>query len=277
MKAYFKKLAIVIILFANSSLGSAQADNFDILIKRNSIVGNLVYCTIFLNGQEIGTAFENNNLKIPTGTYKGLMRYNSGHDFVQSDLGKMSIKGDFLLEVSNVPGNQIPILRTDILMHSGNQPKHSKGCILLGPAQKGPDGGAFIDQNHPLRKLRLAFYGTDDPVSCPNKNITITVSDNYSIAGTYTNNEVVSGVAITTELTISKTGTTYSGVYKLMGGGQTDLINIPLINVTNNHLSFSVSVDGQTYTFLGDFTSDFKAINNFKEQTDPSSMTLKKN
>jgi hypothetical protein len=88
-------------------------------------------------------------------------------------MGKLSTKGEFLLEASGVTG------RTDILLHQGNAPKHSLGCILLGPAKRGPDGGVTIGSDHPLRKLRLAFYGTDDPVSCPNKNITITVSDDY--------------------------------------------------------------------------------------------------
>ena len=178
MKSLTTILALVALIFSSATL-SAQPDDFSISIKRNRVVGNLVYCTIYLNGQEIGSAFENNDLKIPTGSYKGLMRYNSGKNFVQSELGKMSTKGDFLLEASNVPGNQIPTLRTNILLHTGNLPKHSEGCILLGPAKKGPDGAVTIDANHPLRKLRLAFYGTDEPTSSPNKNITITVSDDY--------------------------------------------------------------------------------------------------
>lgn len=165
-------LTLLVIAFSSATL-FGQPDNFDIAIKRNRVVGNLVYCTIYLNGQEIGSAFENNDLKIPTGSYKGLMRYNSGHNFVQNEYGRMSKKGDFLLEVSNVPGY------TNILLHSGNKPEHSQGCILMGAANKGPEGGVSIDQNHPLRKIRLAFYGTDEPISSPNKNITITVSDDY--------------------------------------------------------------------------------------------------
>lgn len=170
----FIKSSLVIVLLSIFSVCLAQPENFDIVIKRNSVVGNLVYGTIFLNGQEIGTAFENNDLKIPTGVYKGLMRYNSGSNFVQSELGNMSTKGDFLLEVSDVANN-----RTDILLHPGNLPKHSKGCILLGPVKKGPDGAVTIDSIHPLRKLRLDFYGTDAPISSPNKNISITVADDY--------------------------------------------------------------------------------------------------
>jgi hypothetical protein len=144
--------------------------NFDILIKRNKVLGNLVYCSIYLNGEEIGTAYENNTLKISPGTYKGLMRYYSSHNFVQSSQGRLNTKGDFLLEVSGVMG------RTNILLHSGNKPKHSQGCILLGPVNKGPDNSVFVNHNHPLYKLRLAFYGTAEPISSPNINITITIT-----------------------------------------------------------------------------------------------------
>jgi hypothetical protein len=146
-------------------------DRFDIVIKRDQVKNNLVYGTISLNGEKIGAAFENNDLKIPAGSYKGTIRYNSGRNFVQSELGSMSKKGDFLLEVSNVPN------RTAILLHPGNLPKHSLGCILLGPVNKGPDGAVAISNDHPLRKLRLAFYGADEPIASPNKDITITIKD----------------------------------------------------------------------------------------------------
>jgi hypothetical protein len=149
----------------------AQSEDFTITITRLTVNNNLIYGTISLNSEEIGTAFENNSLKIPSGIYKGLMRYHSEHNFVQSELGKMSNIGDFLIEISNV--NE----RTDILFHPGNKPKHSKGCILLGPISGNPSDGYFVDENHPLRKLRIAFYGTDTPTSCPNKNITIEIVD----------------------------------------------------------------------------------------------------
>lgn len=96
---------------------------------------------------------------------------STGKNIVQKPLGILSAECDFLLEVSNVAG------RTDILLHQGNSPKHTIGCICLGPAQKRPDGTVFIDENHPLRKLRLAFYGTDEPISTPDKKITITIKD----------------------------------------------------------------------------------------------------
>src|SRR5687768_11743705 len=143
-------ITALLALIANITI-YAQPENFDIIITRKSISGKLITGTISLNGEELGAAFENDDFKISEGAYKGFMRYNSGHNFVQSALGKMSKKGDFLLEVSNVPGKQIPKLRTDILLHAGNLPIHSKGCILLGPANKGPDGAVTIGDDHPLR------------------------------------------------------------------------------------------------------------------------------
>ncbi len=173
MQLHFKVILVTIcsIVFSLSVLG--QQSDFNISIVRKRVEGNLVYCSISLNGELIGMAYENNTLKIQTGEYKGIMRYNSGKNFVQSSLGKMSKKGDFLIEASGVLG------RTDILLHGGNAPQHSTGCIMLGPVEKRQDGTRLIDGNHPLRKLRIAFYGTDEPISCPNKNIVITVSENY--------------------------------------------------------------------------------------------------
>lgn len=153
--------------------GSKNAEKFTIRITRDSVKDNLLLGSIYLNSELIGTTYENFNLKIEKGTYTGLMRYNSGKNFVQSSLGKMSHKGDFLLEVSGVPK------RTNILLHGGNQPYHSEGCILLGAVEKKLDGTGYITNDHPLRKLRMSFYGTDNPIACPNKEITIEIVDHF--------------------------------------------------------------------------------------------------
>ena len=166
-----KIFALILVFVSVFACAFTPPAKFDIVIKRGQVKNKLVYGTISLNGEEIGAAFENSDLKVAAGVYKGIMRYNSGKNFVQSALGSMSTKGDFLLEVSNVPN------KTAILFHPGTLPKHSLGCILLGPANKGPDGAITISDTHPLRKLRLAFYGTDEPISSPNKDITITIKD----------------------------------------------------------------------------------------------------
>lgn len=163
--------------FLGAFLCFGQSGNFDIVIARDHVEGNLVYGSISLNGQTLGNAFENNDLKIPAGTCTGLLRYDSGHHLAQGPMGELSNNGDFLLEVAGVPG------RTNILLHQGNLPRHSKGCVLLGPANKGPDGGRWIDKEHPLYKLRLAFYGTEFPDSTPDKTISITITDRGAEAG----------------------------------------------------------------------------------------------
>jgi hypothetical protein len=153
----------------DASTGHKGVVDFNILIIRGAVKDGLVYDQLFVDGESIGNCYENDDLKIPTGTYKGAMRYRSNKNFVGSGLGQMATEGDFLLEVTGVTG------RTDILFHGGNRPKHSTGCILLGPVDKGPDGGVTVDKNHPLYKLRLKFYGEEFPTSCPDKNIVIEI------------------------------------------------------------------------------------------------------
>jgi Family of unknown function (DUF5675) len=153
----------------------AVSEHFHIVIKRESAKGNLVPGLIYVNGKALGRTYENDELKIPARDYVGLLRYHSGHHFVQGPHGAMGTKGDFLVEVSGVDK------RTNILFHTGNQPKHSKGCILLGPinSSKSKSGGVeySVTEESPLRRLRLLFYGTDEPVSSPDKAVKISVID----------------------------------------------------------------------------------------------------
>ena len=151
-----------------------MGDAFHIVIKRGSAKGHLVPGRIYLNGDLLGTTYERKEVQIPAGDYKGLMRYSSSHHFVQSEHGAMKTDGDFLLEASGVKG------RSNILLHTGNKPKHSDGCILLGPISTahGESGNVYkVGDDSPLRKLRLAFYGTDKPISSPNKSVVISVVD----------------------------------------------------------------------------------------------------
>jgi hypothetical protein len=124
-----------------------------------------------LNNASIGQSIENDALKIPAGKYVGYIRYVSKKNFVQGPFGVMSTVGDFLVEVGNVPG------RTGILLHGGNKPWHTTGCILLGAVHKDSDK-AWVEPSDTLFKLRKEFYGTDQPVACPNVGITIEITDN---------------------------------------------------------------------------------------------------
>lgn len=141
----------------------------------------LVKGRILLNGKDIGATFENGDKVIPPGgPYKGLMRYSSSRNFVQGPNGVMSKEGDFLLEVS-VGGS-----RTDILLHAGNLPRHSTGCIALGPATLDPaNGSAAITKDSPLYKLRETFYGTQTPNQSPNKEIVVTVTEGSEFKGSW--------------------------------------------------------------------------------------------
>lgn len=168
----FKSFSVILFFACCFTItANAQSKDFQITIQREEKKNKLVIGTISVNGEGIGTAYENDDLKIPAGTYKGLLRYWSGKGFAQGPFGTYGQKGDFLLEVSGVKG------RTHILFHGGNKPHHSLGCILLGPVNKDASGVRFLDENHPLVKLRNLFYGTDVPNSTPDKNITVNVVD----------------------------------------------------------------------------------------------------
>jgi hypothetical protein len=147
-------------------------ENMTIVVQREKKNGELLTGTLTVNGQIIGKTYENATLMIPAGAYVGNMRYVSGHNFVQGPSGSIAHSGDFLLEVESVPG------RSAILFHGGNKAKHSRGCILLGGVGKDPKTHRpFLENDHPLRKLRRLFYGTETPMACPDKHVAIRVSD----------------------------------------------------------------------------------------------------
>jgi hypothetical protein len=155
-----------------------MSEQFHITIKRQAPQGALVSGTIYLNGTLLGKTYENDDKKIPAGNYAGLLRYRSDHHFVQGPKGIMDQKGDFLIEVSGVEN------RTNILLHTGNQPGQSAGCILLGPINSAAQTGGTVQysvaETSPLRALRLQFYGTDEPTSSPLKTIKISIVDTSS-------------------------------------------------------------------------------------------------
>jgi hypothetical protein len=152
-----------------------MSELFHIIVKRESVKDNLLRGTMYVNDTLLGRTYENDDLKIAANDYTGLLRYRSQHHFVQSAHGAMGKTGDFLVEVAGVKG------RTNILFHTGNKPKDSKGCILLGPIKSSisPTGilTYSVREESPLRRLRLLFYGTDEPVSSPDKNVSVSVID----------------------------------------------------------------------------------------------------
>jgi len=150
------------------ALFKGQKDNKE--VEEMGVVGDLT-----VNGQLMGQVVENEALRIAPGTYKGVLRYGSTKDFVQGPLGKMAQNGDFLLEVAGVAG------REALLLHTGNKPWHSKGCVLAAAAKKSQVNGktvVSISEGSTLRNLRKAFYGSDGtPAVCSNKTIRISIAD----------------------------------------------------------------------------------------------------
>lgn len=140
-----------------------------------TVVEDGVIGRLSVNGRLLGDTLENHALRIAPGVYRGRMRYVSGKNFVQGSLGEMAQTGDFLLEVVDATTR-----RTDLLVHTGNKPWHSRGCILAGAAVKQTVNGKTqvrIADDSTLKALRLAFYGTDTPNACPAKTITFTIND----------------------------------------------------------------------------------------------------
>jgi hypothetical protein len=91
---------------------------------------------------------------IPDGTYGGVLRYDK--------------PDKWRIELTGVPG------RAGVQIHTGNTPDDSEGCILVG-VKLGDDLCSVIDSKKAYDALRSAFYGSPDPVSTPNKTITVVV------------------------------------------------------------------------------------------------------
>jgi hypothetical protein len=164
----YSGFANALLLTGTNAEETRAAERFVVTVQRLRSTDGLISGVISVNGEPIGTFYENEEKKIPAGKYKGRLRYTSGKNFVQGPGGKLGRSGDFLLEVGDVPG------RTDILFHAGNKKEHSEGCIMLGPATQNAKGDRIAPE--PLKKLRLLFYDNQDmPSSTPNKDIDIEV------------------------------------------------------------------------------------------------------
>ncbi|WP_224483470.1 DUF5675 family protein [Robertkochia aurantiaca] len=166
-----KNLLFIILFLVISFSINSQISDFEIKIERLTIEQGLIIGKIYVNGNYIGRCYENEVLKIEAGVYPGVMRYFSSNQFVSGPFGTLGNEGDFLVEVSKVEN------RHNLLFHTGNQPYHSRGCILLGSPIKDSSGIKYLPIDHPLRKLRNLFYGMDNPNSSPLKEVRIILDE----------------------------------------------------------------------------------------------------
>ncbi|HTR41056.1 MAG TPA: DUF5675 family protein [Pseudomonadales bacterium] len=100
---------------------------------------------------------ESNISSIPAGTYSAIIRYDK--------------TDHWRLQLTNVPD------RSGIQIHIGNQTSDTEGCILVG-MQLDHDLCTLRDSAGAYRRLKHAFYGSDDPVMTPDKTISVIIVKN---------------------------------------------------------------------------------------------------
>jgi hypothetical protein len=80
----------------------------DIVNDHGTIVSR-IFGDIGVNNANMGRFYENSTRKVVAGTYRGVLRYRSDHNFVQSSCGQISTTRDFLLEVTGVKNHYCPV------------------------------------------------------------------------------------------------------------------------------------------------------------------------
>ena len=147
--------------FGAATYVGAQPVDFKLTIARKFKNASCTSGYLAVNGEIIAYTLElpwqgNEPLisSIPDGTYGGILRYDH--------------TDQWRIELTGVPG------RTNVQIHTGNTPDDSEGCILIG-LKLGDDLCSVVDSKKAYESLRKAFYGSPNPASTPNKNITVVV------------------------------------------------------------------------------------------------------
>lgn len=96
----------------------------ELSVKRSTPIGEALPGELLLDGEHFGHTLERVAVAIPVGRYK-LGIHDSPHFQRQ------------MPELLDVPG------RSDILIHWGNYPENSDGCILVGESQDGKTGDIY--------------------------------------------------------------------------------------------------------------------------------------
>ncbi len=142
------------------SAGNYAQEDFNLTIERKLSTDNCTMGYLVISGEVVCYTLElpwkdnrNNISCIPVGTYNGILRYDK--------------KDGWRVQLENVPG------RTGVQIHMGNYTREIAGCILIGTDGKIDDCSVF-NSSKAYSRLKNAFYGTENPVSTPNKTIKIT-------------------------------------------------------------------------------------------------------
>lgn len=154
-------LACSLVMGASAKASFATAEDFTLTIARKYSSNECTSGYFAVGGNIIAYTLErpwrgNAPLisSIPVGRYKGVLRYD------HTDQWRIELQG--------VPG------RTHVQIHTGNTPDDTEGCILVG-LKLGSDLCSVIDSSKAYADLKKAFYGTENPSSTPNKQITVSV------------------------------------------------------------------------------------------------------
>lgn len=155
-----KSTILTALLLTLVSATSYSQTDFQLTVERKLSTNKCTMGYLVADGKAICYTLElpwkdnSNNIScIPTGTYKGILRYDK--------------KDGWRIQLDNVPN------RTGVQIHMGNYTTQIEGCVLVGTEAK-VDNCTVVNSAAAYAKLKEAFYGTATPNSTPNKNIVVT-------------------------------------------------------------------------------------------------------
>lgn len=155
-----KLIGLFILSLTTLSISCYSQENFNLTVERKLSSENCTMGYLIADGEVLCYTLElpwkdnlNNMSCIPPGTYNGIMRYDK--------------TDGWRIQLENVPN------RTGVQIHMGNYTSQIQGCVLVGTNAK-VDNCSVSGSADAYSKLKTAFYGTSNPISTPNKKITVT-------------------------------------------------------------------------------------------------------